>query len=122
MLPDQKTWGGVIRHISTSSAVNPTLVASIAAMVLGVGGLTIGPASASLVFAILTLAPLTVFLCQVIFFTFVDRDRLQNDKHVEQKMLISRGIGSMINGKPVEFQIPADSPIVSNPTYQGRDE
>jgi hypothetical protein len=107
-LPDGSAWGSVLRQITTSSAVNPTMLVSIAAMLIGFLGLRFAPASSAFVFQILILAPLTVFLCQVVFFTLKDPDRLQDDEHVENKMVIAKSIGMMKDGKPIEVKLPAN--------------
>lgn len=122
MIPDQSAWGAVLRHISTSSAVNPTMLVSISAMLIGYLGLQFAPDTASIVFSLLIIAPLTVFLGQVIFFTIFDRDRLQNDKHVEQKMIIKNGIEIKRAGKVITVDVPKGEGVSTNPLAQGETE
>lgn len=116
---DANGWGGVIRHFSTSSAVNPTLVATIVCAVLGVPGIMFGPAAAQSIFTALIFAPLVVFLAQVVLFSLVDRDRLQNDRHVEQKMMITHKIGYMRDGEPAEMVLPKGELLTENPQLEG---
>lgn len=117
MGPDQSVWGGVIRHMTTSNAVNSALIATIAGMLFGTLGLRFGPEGAEWAFYVILLAPLLVLLFQIILFSLVDRDRLQNDKHVEQKMMITSKIGYMKDGKPQEVEIPSSGILVQNPPY-----
>lgn len=116
MIPDQGAWGSVLRHISTSSAVNPAMLVSISAMIFGLLGLEFCPPEVAWVFTVVTLAPLVVFLFQVILFSMIDRDRLQNDKHVERKMMITKNvIGVMEGDNPKEIALPSSTQYSPNP-------
>lgn len=109
------SWTGVIRQMSTSSAVNPMLIASIVAIVFGAPALMFGPEETRLFFAALIFLPLVAFVLQVAIFTIVDRDRLQNDRHVEQKMLIQNQITLKRSGKTVTIDIPPNGALIDNP-------
>jgi len=116
MIPNEASWGAVLRHISTSSAVNPAMLVCIASMIFGFLGLEFAPTDVNWVFIILILFPLVIFSAQIILFSLVDRDRLQNDKHVEQKMMISKQvIGEMRDGKPIEIRLPKNEQQSPNP-------
>ena len=88
----ETNWTGVLRQMNTSSAVNPTRIATIVALVVGAPCLAVSAPETRWIFAVIVLLPLVTFLCQIIVFTLYDRDRLQNDRHVEQKMIIQNQI------------------------------
>lgn len=118
---DESRWGSVIRSMTTSSAVNPALVIAVVCIVIGVPALALAPPAAATVISFVVVAPLCLLLLQLGFFTIVDRDRLQNDRHVEQKMLITKTIGYMKDGKPEQVQLPASEALVDNPTSKAGD-
>ncbi|GGE98297.1 hypothetical protein GCM10011404_34300 [Sphingomonas prati] len=61
-----------------------------------------------------------VFLAQVCYFTIMDPDRLQNEKHVEQKMMISRKINVIEDGKVSEILLPRHEQVIQNPGLEDR--
>jgi len=81
---------GVSRHIATSSALNPALLlcAICSPICFTLSYFTDGLLRAGFFLAGIT--PLTIAAWQIVRFTLNDPDRLQNDRHVENKMLISR--------------------------------
>jgi hypothetical protein len=91
------------------------LVAALAAIIFGVPGLMFGPEDARLIFTGLVFLPLIVFVVQVLYFTFTDPDRLQNDRHVEQKMRIQHQIAMKTGGKTITIDVPRDAALVENP-------
>ncbi len=77
----------VAKHIATSSAMNPSLIlcATVSPLCFALSAWT-----ASNGYFVAACVPLAIACFQIIWFTFFDRDRLQNDRHVENKMMIMR--------------------------------
>lgn len=105
----------VTKRLRTSSAVVPALV--LTAICTPCGLLAARFFEGALTFACFVLAMLPPFVAisQVIFFTFIDRDRLQNEDHVERKMMIAKGIG---DARGVILN-PVQGHLTSNPEADG---
>ena len=114
---EQGTVAGAQRSITTSSALNPTLV--LAGIVTPASLLVSQWAEGWPYVALLTLAiaPIVLAIWQIARFTILDPDRLQNEKHVEAKMAISR-LGVMVDGKPREVVID-NTTLEQNPALEG---
>jgi len=91
------------------------LVATLAAIIFGVPGLMFGPAGTLVIFTCLVFLPLIVFVAQVSYFTITNPDRLQNDRHVEQKMRIQNQIAMKTGGKTITIDVPRDAALIDNP-------
>jgi hypothetical protein len=113
--PDPSPWVTFARQISTSSAVNPSLVlcAIVAPLCLLLAYLTEPPFNYGL--ASLGAAPILMTLWQIVRFTIKDPDRLQNDRHVEEKMRIGHLIGVNEGGQNRELPIALTPTMIDNP-------
>ena len=63
-------------------------------------------------------APVSVTLWQIVRFTIRDADRLQHERHIEAKMMISQRIGMNSNGEVKEVEIPRSGVLIDNPDRQ----
>lgn len=63
---------------------------------------------------VLGAAPILFAILQIVWFTFTDPDRLQNESHIEKKMLLQR-FGWKEAGKTREVAIGSDSARTNNP-------
>lgn len=100
--------------VTTSSALNPSLVLCLVCLPTGLVGLMLGLETWHLLFGCLTFIPPLLTAAQIVWFTFFDRDRLQNERHVEQKMLIASR--QAFGDKAGIFEIPLNSQnLIDNP-------
>lgn len=110
-------WASVVEKISTSSAINPSLV--MTAICVPCGTALAYWATYPLSIAGAAIAGIAVIsaIVQIQWFTFTDPDRLQHDKHIERKMLINqKSIGYLTKDGPLEVQIPDTSVLIENPS------
>jgi len=119
MNPDPANWAGQARHISTSSAMNPALLLCAICVPTGATMTVFGTDFVRLVGIVWSGLPLMMALWQLGYFTHSDRDRLQNERHVEQKMIIQGRIGMRSAGGIREFDAPPALPPVENPAVAG---
>ncbi|MFL6856981.1 MAG: hypothetical protein ACJ8EB_03630, partial [Allosphingosinicella sp.] len=102
----------------SSSAMNPTLLMILLCTPWAIPAAYLSQYPANMFFMGLAGLPPLVGLLQIVFFTIFDRDRLQNDKHVENKMLIER-IQGQLGDKAGEVTIDQSSPLSDNPRLLG---
>lgn len=106
----------IVRHIATSSALNPSLIALaiIAIPSLALSNFASPPLSDYLFY--LVAATTGVVLLQIAFFTIFDRDRLQSEKHVEHKILLSQQRFGVRDGNNTrEIEIGHQGLLTENP-------
>lgn len=108
---------GVSRHIATSSVLNPTLLLALICSPLSLWLASKSEDALRYLFFVVGVAPIAVGLWQIVKFTNGDPDRLQNDKHVENKMLIGL-FGDKASGKPKEILIPHSGELIDNPEIE----
>ncbi|HTG38179.1 hypothetical protein [Sphingomonas sp.] len=110
----------VTKSLKTSSAVVPALLLTAICLPLGALAAAFVPAPVSYLFVALALICPIATLLQIVFFTFFDRDRLQNEEHVERKMMLTQmrsEIGdsnAVIEAKPAEMLIANPSAAEGN--------
>lgn len=73
-----------------SSALTPALVLAATSMAGGLAGIRFAPEEFQELFVWLTVGGPIIAAMQIVFFTFVDRDRLHSEKFLERKLLISK--------------------------------
>ena len=123
MKMDQNHLATLATRITTSSAMNPSLIMCLIAVPLcfGLAGamfLTdrIWPA---LLFIVLGGIPAAIACWQLVFFTIKDPDRLQREQHVEKKMLIQQQIGIRTQDGMKEIPIALSPMLTGNPQTEG---
>lgn len=112
-------WASVVEKISTSSAINPSLVMTAICVPCGSalaywGTYPISAAGAAI-------AGLSVLsgIIQIQWFTFRDPDRLQHDRHIERKMIIEQQrIGYRSQDGAIEVAVPDTTALIENPILQ----
>jgi hypothetical protein len=117
---DDKHLAQVTKRLKTSSAVVPALIFSLIALPTAAAGLTFAPESVRWLFIALVLIPLLLTAGQILFFTITDRDRLQNEEHVERKMLLAT-MRPEIGDANSTIEMDSDGRIVNNPSLGGPD-
>jgi hypothetical protein len=105
---------GVSKHIATSSAMNPTLLLCLICSPICFVLSWMSGDFFRVGFFLAGLSPLAVGIWQIVRFTLIYPDRLQNDRHVENKMMISR-FGSKNGDETLEVLLPATATVVDNP-------
>ena len=103
----------VTKRLKTSSAVVPTLIYDAIVLPSGVAGLLIAPERLSLFFEISIASAVVLTVSQIALFSLFDRDRLQNEDHIERKMILQQ-IRPQIGDASTTIDIVEGSPI-SNP-------
>lgn len=117
---DSPSLAQVTKSLKTSSAVVPALLLTAICLPLGALAAALVPAPVSYLFVALALICPIATLLQIVFFTFFDRDRLQNEEHVERKMMLTQmrsEIGdsnAVIEAKPAEMLIANPSAAEGN--------
>jgi hypothetical protein len=117
---DDKHLAQIRKRLKTSSAVVPSLIFSLIAIPTASAGMILGSETTRPMFMVLLLVPVVLTAGQILFFTIFDRDRLQNEEHVERKMLLTR-MKPEIGDAHSTVEIDADGKIVNNPTLGGPD-
>lgn len=113
-MKEPEGWAAVSKYISSSSALNPTLLFLLLCTVPSLFLAAASRIPLSYFFMLTAIIPIFISAWQIITFTNGDRDRLQNDKHVEKKMLIAR-FGGDLGGERREIILKSDSPLIDNP-------
>jgi hypothetical protein len=109
---------GVSKHIATTSAMNPTLLLCLICTPVGLGLTAVTTGVPRVALFVIAVLPMLLAIWQIILFTLSDRDRLHNEKHVENKMMISR-LGVRIGDETQEIILPASGERVDNPMIEG---
>ena len=78
----------IISTLRTKSAVNPALIFAAICMLGGLAGAIFAPPPLNYVFTAIAAFGVLIAAGQILFFTAFDRDRLHDEEHVENKMLI----------------------------------
>jgi len=120
MSSEPSAWGQIIQHISTSSALNPALIAC--AICVPTGLTLAGLASIielKIVGAVIALAPVVATTFQLLYFTIKEPERLQSEKHIEHKMVIAHQISIRKGDDIVDIALPIQSSVIENPSLDG---
>ena len=105
----------VTKRLKTSSAVVPALLLSVICVPIGALGLRFAEERLDILFGALIVVPPLLAALQIVFFTFADRDRLQNEDHVERKMLL-RTFRPEIGDARSVLEISGDQSLIANPS------
>jgi hypothetical protein len=113
--------GEITKRLKTSSAVVPILIFDAICVPIGIAGMIYTSADASSFFGWLAGGPVVLTGLQISFFTLFDRDRLQNEDHVERKMLIGQ-LEPQFGDSHSNITIDHKEPLVGNPANEeGKD-
>jgi hypothetical protein len=110
---------GVTRSIATSSVINPTLILSAICTPLALSAGYFSDGLIKLFFLIFAAIPPGLACWQIIKFTKQDPDRLQNERHVENKMMISQ-MGARIGSDGKDMPVEIGGKLESNPALKLR--
>ncbi len=112
----------VIAHANSatkvSSALTPALVLAGSAIAGGVAGARFSPPEYQAYFVLLALIGPLLAALQIVFFTFFDRDRLHSERHIEQKMILSREVPQIGDANSV-IELTPSSKLIENPGAKG---
>ncbi|HEX8525431.1 hypothetical protein [Allosphingosinicella sp.] len=117
-LPENQHLAEITKRLRTSSAVVPSLLFAAIALPTGAAGLMFGKENTQPVFIGILLLPMLLTFGQIVFFTIFDRDRLQNEDHVERKMLIGQARSEMGDANSV-IELETGGKLIGNPAVEG---
>ncbi|WP_138983981.1 hypothetical protein [Sphingomonas elodea] len=100
-------FAGITNRLKTSSAVVPAILFLSLCALLGFSGLRYAPPQYATLFVLVIAVGVFVPAFQIIFFTFVDRDRLHNEEHLERKIMLAHMKPEIGDSSSVK-QIPAE--------------
>ena len=121
MRSQHPNFGQIIKTLRTKSAVNPALIFTAVCLAGGVPGAILATAPFNWVCAaIAVLGALTTAL-QIIFFTLFDRDRLQDEQHIENKLIIN-SVTPMVGDADNVIEIEAEQILSGNPQLEGQSD
>ena len=109
----------ISKRLKTSSAVAPSLIFSAIALPFGSAGIAFGPTDFKDFFAVLAGVPVGLTALQIVFFTLFDRDRLQNEEHLEKRMLLSRLSPEMGDANSTITLDQQSRDLKENPSLEG---
>ncbi len=104
---------GLYSQITTSSAINPALKLCAISPFSFLFAILATDTLRQLLFWI-GAVPIIVVMGQILWFTISDPDRLQNELHVERKMMIQR-FGWKEDGENKEVEFQPDLSRINNP-------
>lgn len=111
--------GQITKTFRTSSAAVPALILSTIFGPICVVGAILAPEPLNIYLGCGAVGSFALPALQILFFTAFDRDRLQNEEHVENKLLIAQGkpiLGD--RGGIVDIEPTGDT--IENPALEGR--
>jgi hypothetical protein len=116
-IPGFESAAGMTKSVATSSALNPILTLSaicspIALAIAAFSGQWDNPLLTGL-----ALGPPAIAIFQILLFTFIDRDRLQSERHIETKMVLNQ-MNNQIGDKSGTVTIQ-DQKSINNPSLEG---
>jgi hypothetical protein len=111
-------FGQVIKTLRTKSAVNPALIFAAICMAGGLAGAILAPEPLNYVFLGVVLVGVVIPALQIAIFTAVDRDRLQDEEHIENRMLI-QALVPMLGDSNNLIELEASPILSSNPELPG---
>jgi hypothetical protein len=105
----------VASRLRTSSAVVPALILAGICSAVALPGLLFGPDALAVLFTIILVVGLLIPASQIVLFTFIDRDRLHNEEHIERKMLLARMRPEIGDGSRA-VEVIASERLIPNPS------
>jgi purine-cytosine permease-like protein len=121
MIVPDRHFAHVTKSLRTSSAIVPALVLTAICLPIGAIAAAMTPAPLNYIFMATAIIPPIVAILQIAFFTFADRDRLQNEEHVERKMLLSQMRPEFGDATSV-IEVDNAHSLMSNPKAKGEDD
>lgn len=119
MLPEGQHLGQMSKSLRTSSALVPALLLTLICLPIGAAGASLTNPPVQWFFVAVAGLPPLLALLQIGFFTFVDRDRLQNEKHVENKIFLSK-VQPEIGDASKVLVLDQEGKLVENPAAEAR--
>lgn len=106
-------WAGFARSISSSSAMNPTLLTMLMVSVPSLFLAYLSPLPINLFFMVTAVAPLSMALWQIKRFTLLDPYQLRNDKLTKKALELRLGARSATGS--TEVVLPPPTVLIENP-------
>jgi hypothetical protein len=117
-MTNQNHLAQITKRLKSSSAVVPALLLTLICTPTGALAARFSPEPINLVFlGMAIIAPLLTAV-QIAFFTIWDRDRLQNEDHVERKMIITRTAPELGSASTV-IELVDVAELTANPSAEG---
>ncbi|MBW4329335.1 hypothetical protein KY084_00385 [Stakelama sp. CBK3Z-3] len=114
---DRSSLAEITKSLRTSSAVVPALILTgICLPICAAAAAFVPPPGNYFFLGLALLCPLATLL-QIVFFTFVDRDRLQNESHVERKMMLAQ-MRPEIGDSSAVLEAEANDRLIANPSAE----
>ena len=111
--------GQILKTFKSSSAAIPGLYYLALTTPLSLGASLVAPEPLNYFFAGLAALPVAIVGLQISFFSVFDRDRLQNEEHVEKKLIIAQG-KTLIGDKNAVVDMVDQGQLVDNPALEDR--
>lgn len=108
----------IVKQFKISSAIVPGLALAGIAIPVGCVGAIWASESAATLFSWIALVGIAIPALQILFFSLMDRDRLQNEEHVEKKLIIASG-KAVIGDRDSIIDIEPTGDLVENPKLEG---
>lgn len=118
MSQNSSNFGQIINSLRSSSGVNPALIFAALCLSGGISGAVFADSSYSILFGSVISIGVAVAAFQILFFTIFDRDRLHENRHVENKMMISR-ITPVLGDSENMIELTSDQIAIENPSAKG---
>lgn len=121
MIPTENpSMAQVSKSLRTSSAVVPSLILTAICLPAGAIASVMSDPPLHFLFVFIALICPLATLLQIVFFTFADRDRLQNEEHVERKMMLTQMRPEFGDGTEV-IEISKTDKLIANPSAKDGD-
>jgi hypothetical protein len=111
-------FGQIVNILRTKSAANPALVFAAICLAGGLGGAIFVDPPLSYFFVGIAVLGALVAAIQIVYFTIFDRDRLQDEEHIENKLLI-QALQPMLGDSENVIEVEAAPVLSENPKLQG---
>lgn len=121
-IKDLRGIADITKTLASKSSLNPTLI--LAAIVVPISLILayFSEGSSQQFFFWIAIAVISVALLQIIGFSFFDRDRLDDHKHTENKMIIAQMRPHFGDADETRFIAEGEGEIIENPILDKGDE
>ena len=116
-----QNFGQIIKTLRTKSAANPALMFAALCLAAGLPGALLADMPVSYVFVGISVLGVVLAAFQILFFTFTDPDRLHDEEHVENKLLIN-AMAPMFGDAHKIIEVRADDTLTGNPQLEDKSD
>lgn len=118
--PENGHLAELTKSLKSSSAAVPSLLYTLIVTPISLFASFYSPPPMQYAFALIAAFPVVITGFQISFFSIADKDRLQNEEHVEKKMMISR-MTPQIGDAHSTIEIQDDQELIENPAAGEKD-